>query len=135
MIEIDENGDIECREDGYCPSEPEVNENGAIILTDEKCAKIDDFVRERFWYYVDGAIIISTDTIPTDQRVYGVFTYVNRIGTYLVIGSCDNDDNIQINTFVRLGAGAKDLSKIQAIELKPSVQVAEGTVVEDAPSR
>ena len=136
LIEINENGEIECREDGYCPSDPVVDENnGGMIITDEQCAKIDDHVREHFWYYLDRAVIIATDSIPTDQRVYGVFTYVNILGTFLVIGSCDLEDNIQVNTFVRLGAGAKDPSQIKPIELRPDIKVAEGTQVEEPPAQ
>ena len=49
-----------------------------------------------------------------------MLTYVNIVGTFLVIGSCDADDNIQVNTFVRLGAGAADVEEI-TIEMKPAL--------------
>lgn len=124
LIEIDENGEIQCVEGGYCPEPPVVNENGALTITDEKCAKLDDFIRENYWHYLTGAAIIHFESIPTTQRVYAVFTYVNIVGTFLVISSCDNDDVMHVNTFVRLGAGAKDPSEIKPIVLEPSVEVA-----------
>jgi hypothetical protein len=45
---------------------------------------------------------------------------VNIVGTFLVIASCDVEDKIQVNTFVRLGRGS-DKKKIEAIPLKPAV--------------
>ena len=45
----------------------------------------------------------------TSLRLYIVITYVNIVGTFLVIGSCDADDIIHVNTFVRLGAGAANV--------------------------
>ena len=86
---------------------------------DAKTAAIDIFVRERYWYYLRGATIVHTETLLTTQRVYSLITYINIVGTFLVIGSCDSDDNIQVNTFVRLGAGST--SKIQPIVIQPSV--------------
>ena len=33
--------------------------------------------------------IVHQDALETDKRVYAVFTYVNVIGTFLLISSCD----------------------------------------------
>ena len=86
---------------------------------DAKTAAIDAFVRERYWYYLRGATIVHTETLLTTQRVYSLITYINIVGTFLVIGSCDADDNIQVNTFVRLGAGSTEA--IRPIVIQPSV--------------
>ena len=115
LIEIDENGEIICREDGYCPKDPADGSEGELVITDEKVAKLDQHVRDTYWYYLDKAAIIHTESIPTNQRVYAVFTYVNIIGTFLVIASCDLNDVMQINTFVRLGAGAKNPTEVKPI--------------------
>ena len=50
-----------------------------------------------------------------------MLTYINIVGTFLVIGSCDKNDAVQVNTFVRLGAGSKNPEKMEAIEIKPAV--------------
>ena len=55
----------------------------------------------------------------TSLRVYSVLTYINIVGTFLVIGSCDANDVIQINTFVRLGAGSAE--EIKPIIIAPVV--------------
>ena len=86
---------------------------------DAKTAAIDIFVRERYWYYLRGASIVHKESLLTTQRVYSLLTYINIVGTFLVIGSCDANDNIQVNTFVRLGAGSAD--QIKPIVIQPSV--------------
>lgn len=70
---------------------------------------MDQYVRDKYWYYLKGAAIIHKDSLQTTQRVYAVFTYINIVGTFLVITSCDADNNVQVNTFVRLGAGSANV--------------------------
>lgn len=48
-----------------------------------------------------------------------VLTYINVVGTFLVIGSCNDENAIQINTFVRLGAGIANAHKLVPIVVKP----------------
>lgn len=67
---------------------------------------MDDHVRKTYWYYLDKARLIHQESILTTLRLYVVLTYVNIVGTFLVIGSCDANDVVQVNTFVRLGAGS-----------------------------
>ena len=40
-----------------------------------------------------------------------MLTYVNIVGTFMVIATCDGDV-IKANTFVRLGAGGKPSSQL-----------------------
>ena len=97
-------------------------EEGEAITQEEldaKTAAIDAYVREKYWYYLRGAQIIHTESILTTQRVYSLITYINIVGTFLVIGSCDANDVIQINTFVRLGAGSTE--PVRAITIQPTV--------------
>ena len=130
LIEIDENGDVICVDGVYnqfCPDPSLINGGGngnGIDLggfTQEKVQLLDEYIRANYWQYVRGAKIIHFETIPTSLRLYAVFTYVNIVGTFLVITSCDADDVIQVNTFVRLGAGSRNLDEIEAIVLEPKV--------------
>lgn len=82
---------------------------------------IDEYIRENYWYYVRGAKLIHTEAIRTTKRVYAVLTYINIVGTFLVIGSCDKNDAVQVNTFVRLGAGSRNPEEMAPIEIKPAV--------------
>ena len=76
---------------------------------DVKTRAVDEHIRKKYWYYLQKANIIHNEHILTSLRLYIVITYVNIVGTFLVIGSCDADDIIHVNTFVRLGAGAANV--------------------------
>ena len=118
LIEMDEDGNF--RINGELVNvDTEEEEPMTQEELDAKTAAIDIYVRERYWYYLRGAAIVHVESLLTTQRVYSLLTYINIVGTFLVIGSCDADDNIQVNTFVRLGAGSAD--KIQPIVIQPSV--------------
>lgn len=118
LIEMDEDGNF--RINGELIN---VDGEGETEMTQEeldaKTAAIDEYVREKYWYYLRGAQIVHTESILTTQRVYSLITYINIVGTFLVIGSCDANDVIQINTFVRLGAGSAET--VQAIAIQPTV--------------
>ena len=100
-----------------------IQENEAKTFTQEeidgKCSEIDTHVREKYWYYLRGAQIIHKESILTTQRVYCLITYINIVGTFLVIGSTNSADVIQVNTFVRLGAGSTEA--VQPIAIQPTV--------------
>lgn len=122
LIEIDENGNVICFEglfNEFCPDPTAIDggSNGADLgdFSQEKVEALDQYIRDNYWQYVDGAKLINFDTIPTTLRLYAVFTYINIVGTFLVIASCDFDDVIQINTFVRIGGGQRNLDNIEAI--------------------
>ena len=76
-------------------------------------------MRKNYWYYLDKARLIHQESILTTRRLYVVLTYVNIVGTFLVIGSCDENDVVQVNTFVRLGAGSAE--DIRPITIEPAV--------------
>lgn len=120
LIEIDENGNIICNKPEGC--DPEIIEIPAG-LTEEKVAMCDQYIRDHYWYYVRDAKIVHQDSIQTTQRVYAVFTYVNIVGTFLVISSCDADDNVQINTFVRLGAGSAHPEDVASVVIGAETKV------------
>ena len=48
--------------------------------------------------------MISMEGLTTNLRVYALLTYINIVGTFLVITSC-SEEIVKANTFVRLGAG------------------------------
>ena len=84
----------------FLPTESNVN---------AKIACVDSYLKENYWYFLRGAALIFTENITTTKRVYSVLTYINITGTYVVIGSCDVNDKVHINTFVRVGKGAAKL--------------------------
>ena len=54
------------------------------------------------------------------MRMYFLLTYINIKGLFLTIGSIDDEDSIDLNTFVRLGAGSASPVP-QPISLEPKV--------------
>ena len=56
----------------------------------------------------------------TDVRSYFVLTYVNIVGTFLVIATCNNEEIINANTFVRLGSGGRPSALIRSDTELPS---------------
>ena len=69
----------------------------------------------------DEAILVHSERIVTSLKIYVVLTYINIVGTFLGIFSCDKDDNIFVNTFVRLGGGVRNAKKLEPIEMKLSI--------------
>ena len=118
LIELDEDGQFKVN--GKVIENQEDKEDPVIDL-DVKTALIDEHVRKHYWYYLRGAELVHKEGIITTQRVYSVITYINIVGTFLVIGSCNKNDVIQVNTFVRLGAGSRNPEEMKPIEIKPSV--------------
>ena len=78
----------------------------------------DQFLRKNYWYYLNGAKLVHKEVLPARGKVYQILSYINVVGTFLVITSCDGEQ-VQANTFVRLGRGSvnPDLSIIQEPEL------------------
>ena len=119
---MDENGEFKVN--GKLISVDEEEEALTQDDIDEKIKKIQEFARKRYWYYLGGrdeATLVHAERIVTSLRVYVVLTFINIVGTFLGIFSCDKADNIYVNTFVRLGGGSKNRDKLQPIEMKPSV--------------
>ena len=72
---------------------------------EDRCLKQSDiYLKRTYWYYLRGAPIISQRRVVTKEREYQILTYVNIVGTFLVVASCKGDE-ITANTFVRLGRG------------------------------
>ena len=71
----------------------------------------------------DPAFLVHKHGLLTTERVYAVITYINIVGTFLGIASCDHDDNVKVNTFVRLGPGIRRMEDIE--ELDPVARVKE----------
>ncbi len=123
---MDENGDF--RVNGKLIEMDDSEENAITnIDVDAKTKAVDEHLRKTYWYYLGGrdpALLVHAESILTSKRVYVVLTYINIVGTFLVIGSCDENDNVWVNTFVRLGAGhfTKDIKEIPPpISIKPAV--------------
>jgi hypothetical protein len=123
LIELDEDGNFLL--DGKMITTEEEEKSIDKIDIDEKTKILDDHIRKTYWYYLLEAALVHTESIQTTKRLYVVLTYINIVGTFLVIASCDAADVIQVNTFVRLGRGS-DSKKIEPIALKPAVFELEG---------
>ena len=49
---------------------------------------------------------MSSSPVKTTEKLYVILSYINITGTYSILASIDDKTgNIQVNTFVRLGAG------------------------------
>ena len=95
------------------------NDGGEEEESDNKCLNdADYYLRKRFWYFIRGADLVSSDSIQTNIRTYLLLTYVNIVGTFFVITSCEDGDIINVNTFVRLGAGGRPSHKLEANQIK-----------------
>lgn len=69
---------------------------------------VDSYIRSRYWYYLGGrdpALLLHAEPIATNRRTYVVANYVNIVGHFLVIASCNGSDTVIVHTFVRLGNG------------------------------
>jgi hypothetical protein len=75
--------------------------------------KADRYLRKTYWYYIRGADLIQEQTISTNLRNYFLFTYVNIVGTFFVIATCDSNEVINANTFVRLGPGGQPSERLK----------------------
>lgn len=87
--------------------------NGQIIdLTDDgrpidECGQQSDaYLRATYWYYLNQAVLIDYQYLQTNLREYSLLTYSNRVGTFLVITTCEGEQ-VMANTFVRLGRGSE----------------------------
>ena len=119
---MDENGEFKVN--GKLISVDEEEENLTVEDIDEKINLINEYARKKYWYYLGGrdpASLVHSERIVTSLRVYVVLTYINIVGTFLGIFSCDKNDNIYVNTFVRLGGGSANIHKLAPIEMKPSI--------------
>lgn len=103
---------IEFNEQGELKVDGEI----AIILNEEEDSlsdrpecldKVDRYLRKTYWYYIRGADLVSHESTVTDVRSYFVLSYVNIVGTFLVLATCNEGDIINANTFVRLGSGGR----------------------------
>ena len=74
--------------------------------------KADNFLRKTYWYYLRGADLVNKETIITDKKDYFVMTYVNVVGTFLIITECNGEQVIKANTFVRLAGGGKPSAQL-----------------------
>lgn len=69
-----------------------------------RCANLDTKARKDYWYYLDGAKVISSSNSAFGNYCYCQIYYVNRIGSWQVIGT-HGPSGVEISTFVRLGDG------------------------------
>lgn len=69
-----------------------------------RCVNLDIKARKDYWYYLDGAKVISSTNSVFGNYCYCQNYYVNRIGVWQVIGT-HGPSGVEISTFVRLGDG------------------------------
>ena len=74
---------------------------------DVRCRHFDKYVRTNYWYYLDGAKLVSNENSLFEPHCYCTHTYVNRIGLWQVIGTHGPNGDV-VNTFVRLGDGCEE---------------------------
>ena len=88
----------------------------------EKCAIVDKYNRDLYWYYLDKADLVNQNHIPTSIQYYCVFVYVNVVGTFLSISHWNIESgNHGVNTLVRLGNGKADGANYGPVQLTPAI--------------
>ena len=98
--------------------------DGFNIVADmkDKCAIADALNREKYWYYLDKADLLSENHIPTTEQYYCVFVYVNIVGTFLSISTWNlENESAHVNTLVRLGNGKVDGANYGPVSLTPAI--------------
>ena len=73
-------------------------------FADAQCALFNKYTRKNYWYYLDGAVTLSSENSLFGKYCYCTTSYVNRIGLWQVIGYYGPRGSV-VNTFVRLGDG------------------------------
>ena len=99
-------------------------DNGFNIVDDmkAKCAIVDQLNRDQYWYYLDKAELVNENHIPTSEKYYCVFVYVNIVGTFLSISSWNLETEAgAVNTLVRLGNGKVDGANYGPVQLTPAI--------------
>ena len=99
--------------------------NGGFNIVDDmkaKCAIVDQLNRDQYWYYLDKAELVSENHLPTSEKYYCVFVYVNIVGTFLSISSWNLATEAgAVNTLVRLGNGKVDGANYGPVQLTPAI--------------
>ena len=86
-------------------------ENTFSIIADikEKCGFADKMNRDTYWYYGQGADLISESGIPTSEQYYCVFVYVNTAGKFLSVSHWDlAKKSTGVDNLIRPGKGKAD---------------------------
>lgn len=88
----------------------------------KKALEVDQFNRDKYWYYLDKSQLIAESSIATNDQYYYVFIYVNPIGTFLSLSHYNlKNKSSGINTLVRLGDGIPLGANFGPVNLSPSV--------------
>lgn len=61
------------------------------------------FLRDNYWFYLRNADETSRHTLSTRAGDYISITFKNIVGEFMVLTSCHDDGELQVNTFVRFG--------------------------------
>ena len=73
-------------------------------FADAQCKLFDKYTRKNYWYYLDGAVTVSSENSLFGKYCYCTLSYANRVGLWQVIGYYGPKGSV-VSTFVRLGDG------------------------------
>ena len=75
----------------------------------EVSPEVDKLLKREYWYYLRNAITLYEASVDSPVRILFFTIYRNIVGTFLVISTWTKDNQqLQINTFVRLGNGFEE---------------------------
>lgn len=75
----------------------------------EVSPEVDNLLKREYWYYLRNAITLYEASVDSPVRILFFTIYRNIVGTFLVISTWQKDtQQLQINTFVRLGNGFEE---------------------------
>lgn len=123
MVTVDANGVVSVT--GNVTLYNSIHGQPAFNITadmNKKALEVDQFNREKYWYYLDKSQLIAESSIATNDQYYYVFIYVNAIGTFLSLSHYNLKNKTSgINTLVRLGDGIPLGANFGPVNLSPSV--------------
>ena len=75
----------------------------------EVSPEVDKLLKREYWYYLRNAMTLYEASVDSPNRILFFTIYRNIVGTFLVITTWEKaDQQLQINTFVRLGNGYEE---------------------------
>lgn len=60
-------------------------------------------MKENYWFYLLNAKVLSHQELIFGERKYTMIHYENIVGKFMSITTCDDDETVHLNTFVRFG--------------------------------
>ena len=93
----------------FYPLPVDVAEGKSEVTLFEVSPAVDKLLKREYWYYLRNAHTLYEASVDSPNRILFFTIYRNIVGTFLVISTWEkSNQQLQINTFVRLGNGYEE---------------------------